>query len=130
MWNMKSALAFSRDSVLTPSKIKKRVYKLQKNDKKEKGRRDMTMKFEKLKEEMEEISKEQKEIREGQSQIGEKLEAIEKECEQLKDETNVIIKQSASTHIRLSLMYLILKARQQGHFAKAAHFTQLLRSVR
>ncbi|XWS16731.1 hypothetical protein CRYUN_Cryun33cG0003600 [Craigia yunnanensis] len=87
------------------------------------------MKFEQLKGEMEEISKEQKEIREEQRQVREKLEAIETECEKLKVETNIIIQQSASTHIRLTLMFHILKARQQGDFAKAAQFTQLLRGI-
>ncbi|XVE53434.1 hypothetical protein DITRI_Ditri03aG0002800 [Diplodiscus trichospermus] len=86
------------------------------------------MKYEQLKGETEEISKEQEEIRKGQRKVGEKIEAIEAECEQLKYQTNLIIKQSARTHIRLSLMFLILKARQHAHFAKAAHFTHLLRS--
>ncbi|XVF77994.1 hypothetical protein PTKIN_Ptkin14bG0092700 [Pterospermum kingtungense] len=77
--------------------------------------------------EMEEISKEQESIKEGQRQVREKFEAIEGECEQLRKQTNKIIQQSANTQIRLALMFNILRAREEGDFAKATHLTQLLR---
>ena len=78
---------------------------------------------------MEEISKEQESIKEGQRWVREKFEAIEEECEQLRKETTEMIKQSAITQIRLALMFNILKAREEGNFAKASHLTQLLRLV-
>ena len=77
----------------------------------------------------EEISNDQKSIKEGQSQVREKLKAIEKECEVLREETKLMIQQSALTQLRLALMLNILKAREEGDFAKAAQITQLLRLV-
>ena len=78
---------------------------------------------------MEEISNAQKSIKEGQSQVREKLKAIEMECEVLREETKLMIQQSALTQLRLALMLNILKAREEGDFAKAAQITQLLRLV-
>ncbi|XP_021298822.1 uncharacterized protein LOC110427593 isoform X2 [Herrania umbratica] len=89
----------------------------------------MKRRFKKLKEEMKEISRQQQSIREGQRQVAAKFKAIEEECEQLRQETNRIIRQSANTQIRLSLMFNILKAREQGDFSKAANLTQLLREI-
>ncbi|XVE53441.1 hypothetical protein DITRI_Ditri03aG0003300 [Diplodiscus trichospermus] len=82
-----------------------------------------------LKAEMEEISEEQKEIKEGQRQVREKFEAIETECEQLRKETMLIIQQSASTQIRLALMFQILKARENHEFSKASQLTCALREL-
>ena len=87
----------------------------------------MAKRFKRVKVEMKKISKEQQNIKEGQRQIGAKLIAIDEECEQLRRETNQIIRQSANTQIRLGLMFTILKAREQGDLAKAAQLTQLLR---
>ncbi|XWS27583.1 hypothetical protein CRYUN_Cryun26dG0128800 [Craigia yunnanensis] len=78
---------------------------------------------------MKEISKEQQIIKEGQKQVREKFKAIEEGCEQLRQETNQIIRQSANTQIRLGLMFNVLKAREQGDFARAAQFTRLLREI-
>ncbi|EOY20397.1 Uncharacterized protein TCM_046287 [Theobroma cacao] len=89
----------------------------------------MRRRFKKLKEQMKEISKEQQSIREGQRQVAVKFKAIEEECEQLRKETHQIIRQSANTQIRLSLMFNILMAREQGDFSKAANLTQLLREI-
>ncbi|XP_021298821.1 uncharacterized protein LOC110427593 isoform X1 [Herrania umbratica] len=89
----------------------------------------MKRRFKKLKEEIKEISRQQQSIREGQRQVAAKFKAIEEECEQLRQETNRIIRQSANTQIRLSLMFNILKAREQGDFSKAANLTQLLREI-
>ena len=93
------------------------------------AKRSMRRRFKRLKTEMEEISKQQESIKKGQRQVREKFEAIEEECEQLRKETNKIIKQSAMTQIRLALMFNILKAQEEGNFAKASHLTQLLRLV-
>ncbi|KAK8479271.1 hypothetical protein V6N11_064498 [Hibiscus sabdariffa] len=82
-----------------------------------------------LKVEMEDISREQQSIKEGQSQVRAKFNAIEEEYEQLRNETNQIIQQTANTQIRLGLMFSILKAREQGDLGKAAQLTALLREM-
>ncbi|XVE74279.1 hypothetical protein DITRI_Ditri12bG0004200 [Diplodiscus trichospermus] len=97
--------------------------------KRKKWEKYMGKRFKRLKAEMKEISKEQERIKEGQRQVGAKLKAMEKECEQVREETRQILEQSANTQIRLALMLNILKAREQRDFAKAAHFTRLLREI-
>ncbi|XP_039072053.1 uncharacterized protein LOC120219304 [Hibiscus syriacus] len=95
---------------------------------KKKGRRHVKAKCRvELKGEMEDIRKEQKSIKEAQSQIGEKLRAMGMECEVLQEEIQLMIQRSASTQIRLCLMFNIIKAREEGDFDKAAHMTILLR---
>ena len=87
----------------------------------------MKVRFGTLKAEMVKIRREQISIKEGQSEVREKMKAIETECEEVKEEMKVVMQQSVSTHLRLGLMFNILKAREDGDFAKAAHLTQLLR---
>ncbi|XVE74325.1 hypothetical protein DITRI_Ditri12bG0007700 [Diplodiscus trichospermus] len=82
-----------------------------------------------LRSDIDEISEEQRKIKEGQKQVREKFEAIELECEQLRKETNLIIKQSLNTQIRLGFMFQILKARENQEFNKAALLTCALREV-
>ncbi|KAK8498050.1 hypothetical protein V6N13_121447 [Hibiscus sabdariffa] len=72
---------------------------------------------------MEDIRKEQVSIKEAQSQVREKLTAIQMECELLQEETQLMIQRSAFTQLRLSLMFNILKAREEGHLSKAAQIT-------
>ncbi|GKV29439.1 hypothetical protein SLA2020_010660 [Shorea laevis] len=78
---------------------------------------------------MQEISKDQQNIKEGQKQVREKLEAIEAECAQLRNETDLMIRQSAASKLNLCLMFKILKAREEGDFAKATQLAQLLRTI-
>ncbi|XP_052490558.1 uncharacterized protein LOC105792783 [Gossypium raimondii] len=92
------------------------------HQRKKKGRKSM----EKRMREMKVVSKEQKSIKEGQRQVGAKLQAINYECGQLRRETNRIIQQTATTQIRLALMFNILKAREEGDFTKAHQLTALL----
>ncbi|XP_017980036.1 PREDICTED: uncharacterized protein LOC18507232 isoform X2 [Theobroma cacao] len=99
-------------------------YKHKKN-----GTKDLKVKYGRLKADIEEIGKEQKSIKEGQSQVREKFKAIEMECQMLKKETELIIQRSALTRLRLALLFHILKAREEGDFAKAAQLTQLLREL-
>ncbi|OMO63623.1 hypothetical protein COLO4_32287 [Corchorus olitorius] len=87
----------------------------------------LSVRMKKLRSEMVEISEEQQKIKEGQRQVREKFEAIEFECDQLRKETNLILKQSVSTQIRLAFMFQILKARENGEFDKAAQLTSSLR---
>ncbi|XVE53430.1 hypothetical protein DITRI_Ditri03aG0002500 [Diplodiscus trichospermus] len=89
----------------------------------------MRKRLKRLKVEMEEISKQQQSVKEGKRQVHAKFKAIEDECKQLRQETKQIIQQSENNQIRLSLMFNILKAREQGDFAKAAQLTGLLREI-
>ncbi|XP_039013572.1 uncharacterized protein LOC120143277 [Hibiscus syriacus] len=73
--------------------------------------------------------KERKSIKEAQSQVREKLAAVGMECQVLQEETKLMIQRSASTQLRLSLMFNIIKAREDGDFDKAAHITILLREI-
>ncbi|XWS27580.1 hypothetical protein CRYUN_Cryun26dG0128500 [Craigia yunnanensis] len=82
-----------------------------------------------LKVEMKEISKEQQSIKEGQWQVRAKSKANQQELQLLRQETNQLFRQSANTRIRLALMFHILKAREQGDFARAAQLTELLREI-
>ncbi|MBA0668227.1 hypothetical protein Goklo_001162 [Gossypium klotzschianum] len=103
---------------------------MQTKHKKKKARKhDSELKCRRWKGELEEIRKEQNSIREGQSKVGEKLEAMEIECEALHEESKLMIERSALTHIRFAVMLNILTVRKNGDYAKAAHFTQLLREI-
>ncbi|XP_039055295.1 uncharacterized protein LOC120197965 isoform X1 [Hibiscus syriacus] len=93
------------------------------------AKKTMTARFRRLKSEMEKISIEQQVIKEGQRQVGTKIEEINEQCEQLRQETKQIIRQSVNTQIRLALMFNILKAREEGDFAKTCQLTRLLREI-
>ncbi|GLT32343.1 hypothetical protein SLA2020_070160 [Shorea laevis] len=80
-----------------------------------------------LQADLREISEEQKSIREGQRQVREKFEAIESECQKLHQETKLITQKSAISRDRLTLMFQILKARQNNDFPTATALTQALR---
>ncbi|XP_022718140.1 uncharacterized protein LOC111276653 isoform X2 [Durio zibethinus] len=108
---------------------RKRRFSLQRKHKRNNAFKNMNNRFRLLKAETEEISREQKSIKAGQSQVQEKFKAIGKECEELKREVNVVMRQSALTHLRLHLMFNIFKAREDGDLAKAAHLTHLLREI-
>ncbi|GKV16071.1 hypothetical protein SLEP1_g26775 [Rubroshorea leprosula] len=82
-----------------------------------------------LKAEMEEISKEQESIRHGQKEVREKFEAIETECQQLRRDTQIMAQQSASTKLRLVIMFQILRARENNDFATATDLTRILREM-
>ncbi|OMP12283.1 hypothetical protein COLO4_03335 [Corchorus olitorius] len=91
--------------------------------------RNLKSRMKMLRAEMEGVSVEQEIIKEGQRQVREKFEAIEKECDQLRRETNLVVQQSVSTHIRLALMFGILKARENHDFSKASQLTSALREL-
>ncbi|XVE53435.1 hypothetical protein DITRI_Ditri03aG0002900 [Diplodiscus trichospermus] len=110
-------------------KANKRCFILLKRKKKKNSTKYMRKRFKRLKVEMEEMSKQQQSIKEGQRQVRAKFKAIEDECEQLRQETKQIIRQSENNQIRLSLMFDILKAREQCDVAKAAQLTGLLREI-
>ncbi|CAK7335920.1 unnamed protein product [Dovyalis caffra] len=76
-----------------------------------------------------EINEGQKHIREGQKEAKEKFEEISREAAKLKEETNLISKQSAANQVKLDLMFQIVKARSENDTAKDAILTQLLREM-
>ncbi|GMI78868.1 hypothetical protein HRI_001556100 [Hibiscus trionum] len=82
-----------------------------------------------LKTEMRKISEEQSSIKAQQRQVKEKFEAIESECKTLRQETILVMQQSACTKLRLALMFQILKARENNDFATAADLTLALREL-
>ncbi|XWS65186.1 hypothetical protein CRYUN_Cryun05aG0070300 [Craigia yunnanensis] len=89
----------------------------------------MAAKLMQLKVEMKEISEEQSNIKKEQRQVKEKFEAIESECKNLRQETIIIMQQSAFTKLRLAFMFQILKARESNDFVKAAELTHALREL-
>ncbi|MBA0819296.1 hypothetical protein Gohar_028462 [Gossypium harknessii] len=54
---------------------------------------------------------------------------IERQCHELKQEVQMIAKQSAMTRIKLGVMLGILKAREGGDLVQAANLTRFLREV-
>ncbi|GKV41602.1 hypothetical protein SLEP1_g49109 [Rubroshorea leprosula] len=93
------------------------------------GIRKINVTMKKLRGEMEKIGKEQSSIREQQRKIREKLEKIGTECAQLREETDLIIKQKKWNQILLNLMCKIIKARQDRDFDKAASLASILRDL-
>ncbi|XVF21484.1 hypothetical protein REPUB_Repub12eG0094300 [Reevesia pubescens] len=80
-----------------------------------------------VKEEMGKIRKDQECIREEQSKVLGNFLEVERQCDQLKEETEMIIKQTARTRIKVVLMFKILKARECGDSIEAATLTHFLR---
>ena len=78
---------------------------------------------------MAEISKQHEEIKQGQKEMRERFEEIDSECEQLKKETEGVSHASDNVQLRLNTMLDILKARQEGGFAKVSDPTGSLRLV-
>ncbi|XVF77960.1 hypothetical protein PTKIN_Ptkin14bG0090700 [Pterospermum kingtungense] len=89
-------------------------------------KKSLKVKAQRIKAEMAKIREDQKRIREEQRNIKEKFEAINCECDQLREETERMMKQSACTQIRLSLMFDILRAREDGDFVKADSMVHVL----
>ncbi|CAK7355983.1 unnamed protein product [Dovyalis caffra] len=82
-----------------------------------------------LKAEMAEIGEQQKRVKKGQMEIREKFKEIELDCDQLKKETFLISEQAGRNQQRLSLMFKIVKARENNNFSEADKLTQSLRLV-
>ena len=75
------------------------------------------------------VREDQKYIREEQKNIGKRFGEVKRQCDQLREETELIMKQSACTQIRLSLMFDILRARKDGDFDKAGTLAHVLKYV-
>ena len=91
--------------------------------------KSLKTRMQRLKEEMEEISQDQKCIREEQRNIGNRFGDVKIQCDQLREETELIMKQSACTQIRLSFMFDILRARKDGDIDKADTLVHFLNIV-
>ncbi|OMO52053.1 hypothetical protein CCACVL1_29391 [Corchorus capsularis] len=78
---------------------------------------------------MEKISEQHRDIREGHSKMREEFEAFKSKCDQLRKETEIVLRRTARTQIKLALMARILKAKEQADLDTAAHLTQLLREI-
>ncbi|KAE8679209.1 Retrovirus-related Pol polyprotein from transposon TNT 1-94 [Hibiscus syriacus] len=82
-----------------------------------------------IKADMGKIREDQRCIREEQRGIGEKFGDVRRQCHDLRLETQMIVKQSTFNRIRRSIMFSILRARQDGDFDKAAAFSGFLISL-
>ncbi|GLT52401.1 hypothetical protein SLA2020_257480 [Shorea laevis] len=107
--------------------LPKASYSLQLKHKNARETKKIKSSMRKLQAEMREISEDQKSIREGRKQIRKKFESLESECQKLHQETKLITQQSAISRDRLTLMFQILKARQNNDFPTATALTQALR---
>ncbi|XP_038691861.1 uncharacterized protein LOC119990098 [Tripterygium wilfordii] len=101
--------------------------KLRRSTKSHVKRRIIKRKIRQLREEMAEISKEQRCIREGQRRVRERLEENQSQREKLKQETELIAKDSINIQMKLNLMFGIINARAQKDSALVARLTCSLR---
>ncbi|KAK8506106.1 hypothetical protein V6N11_059879 [Hibiscus sabdariffa] len=75
------------------------------------------------------VKEEQECLRDEQRKLVARFDEIERQCDQLKQETEMIVKQSAITRAKLLLMFRILKARESGDLVQAANLTRFLREI-
>ena len=85
--------------------------------------------MESLREDMAEISGQQQRIKDGQLEIRRSFEEIESQCDKLNKETSLIWRQTLYNQQRLSLIFKILKAREDNDFSMATEHTRFLRSA-
>ncbi|OMO81553.1 hypothetical protein COLO4_23518 [Corchorus olitorius] len=113
---------------MAPRKMKQRAYS-QLRTATPKNLRAMRFQVKRVKAEMGKVREDQECIREEQIKIRGQCDEIVRQCDQLKEETEMIMKQSGHTHIKLVLMFNILKAREAGNSARAASLTHFLQFV-
>ncbi|MBA0675354.1 hypothetical protein Goari_016902 [Gossypium aridum] len=75
------------------------------------------------------VREDQLRLREGQSKLMTRFGEIERQCNELKQEAQMMAKQSALTRLKLELMLGILKAREGGDLVQAANLTRVLRNI-
>ncbi|KAF9686032.1 hypothetical protein SADUNF_Sadunf03G0116200 [Salix dunnii] len=97
--------------------------------KRKESEKQVSRSIKRIRDEMVEIREGQKRIRKGQKEVREKFQEINKEAAKLKEETNLITKQSAANQLRIDLMFQILRARTENDSAKDAALTQKLREL-
>ena len=81
--------------------------------------KSLKVRVKQIKADMGKIREDQKYVREEQRSIGKRFGEVKRQCDQLRDGTELIMKQSACTQIRLNLMFDILRARKDGSIDKA-----------
>ncbi|XP_039020959.1 uncharacterized protein LOC120152981 [Hibiscus syriacus] len=82
-----------------------------------------------MKAEMGKVKEEQGCLRDEQRKSVTKFNEIPNQSDELKEETEMIVKQSVITRAKLLLMYGILKARESGDLVQAAILTRFLREI-
>ncbi|MFQ6620442.1 hypothetical protein Gotur_001147 [Gossypium turneri] len=82
-----------------------------------------------LKTEMGKVREDQLCLIEEQSKLMTRFGEIERQCNELKQEAQMMAKQSALTRLKLELMLGILKAREGGDLVQAANLTRFLRKI-
>ncbi|MBA0675355.1 hypothetical protein Goari_016903, partial [Gossypium aridum] len=75
------------------------------------------------------IREDQRCIREEQIKLTTRFEEIERQCHELKQEAQMIAKQSAMTRLKMGVMLGILKAREGGDLVQAATLTRFLGQI-
>ncbi|GMI69264.1 hypothetical protein HRI_000595700 [Hibiscus trionum] len=75
------------------------------------------------------VREEQECLKDEQRKLMTRFNEIAKQCDELKEETEMIEKQSAITRAKLVLMFGILKARESGDLVHAANLTRFLREI-
>ncbi|KAK8496296.1 hypothetical protein V6N13_100144 [Hibiscus sabdariffa] len=105
-----------------------RKQKLQVEKEMEKGTK-VRVQFKRVKAKMGKMKENGECLREEQREIRAKFGEMERQCVRVKEETEMIVQQTARTQIKLALMFNILKAREGGNFIEAAEFTKLLREI-
>ncbi|KAK8674409.1 hypothetical protein V6N13_112700 [Hibiscus sabdariffa] len=80
-----------------------------------------------VKSEMGKVREEQECSKDEQRKLITRFDEIAKQCDELKQETEMIEKQSAITRAKLVLMFGILKARESGDLVQAANLTALVK---
>ncbi|KAG4193169.1 hypothetical protein ERO13_A07G203400v2 [Gossypium hirsutum] len=86
-------------------------------------------KAKRLKTEMGKVREDQLCLIEEQSKLVTRFREIERQCNELKQEAQMMAKQSAMTRLKLELMLGILKAREGGDLVQAANLTRFLREI-
>ncbi|TYI74921.1 hypothetical protein E1A91_D07G238000v1 [Gossypium mustelinum] len=95
----------------------------------EKKQLKVRAKVKQLKAEMRKIREDQRCIREEQIKLTTRFEEIERQCHELKQEVQMIAKQSAMTRLKMGVMLGILKAREGGDLVQAATLTRFLGQI-
>ncbi|XP_039047942.1 uncharacterized protein LOC120188613 [Hibiscus syriacus] len=68
-------------------------------------------------------------LREEQRKIRAKFAEMERQGDRLRAETEMLMKQTARTQIKMALMFNILKAREHGHLIEASTLARFLREL-
>ncbi|XP_039021192.1 uncharacterized protein LOC120153275 [Hibiscus syriacus] len=87
------------------------------------------MEAKRVKAEIGKVREEQECLKDEQRNLITRFNEIAKQCDELKEETEMIEKQSAITQAKLVLMFGILKAREAGDLVQAANLTRHLREI-